>query len=164
MLLSLILPSGPDNDIILSRFLLARAGLHPLLYPLTSPWRWRQQGPQNRWYPTSSLHGVVTQKTMTWIYYRVNEKKPMDRTLSQMNLIRTFQLISQISFNMIFIYTLGLPKRYLPLTSFNKDFVRISCFRHVCYVMFMSSLLINHWKIKETETNLPQKFRNAMRT
>jgi hypothetical protein len=33
----------------------------------TSPWRWRQQGPPKRWYPTTSLHGVITQKTATWI-------------------------------------------------------------------------------------------------
>jgi hypothetical protein len=26
---------------------------------------WRQQGPVNQWYPTTLLHGVTTQKTMT---------------------------------------------------------------------------------------------------
>jgi len=26
-------------------------------------WRWMQQGPPKRWYPTATLHGVTTQKT-----------------------------------------------------------------------------------------------------
>jgi hypothetical protein len=26
-------------------------------------WRWRQLGPLKRWYPTTTLHGVTTQKT-----------------------------------------------------------------------------------------------------
>jgi len=25
---------------------------------ITSPWRWRQHGPQKRWHPTTILHGV----------------------------------------------------------------------------------------------------------
>jgi len=24
--------------------------------PITPPWRWRQQGPPKRWYPTATLH------------------------------------------------------------------------------------------------------------
>jgi len=31
----------------------------------SSPWRWRQQGPPNHWYPTTSKHTVTIQKTMT---------------------------------------------------------------------------------------------------
>jgi len=27
------------------------------------PWRWRQHGSPKRWYPTTTLHGVTTQKT-----------------------------------------------------------------------------------------------------
>jgi len=27
-----------------------------------SPWRWKQQGPSKRWYPTATLHGVTTHK------------------------------------------------------------------------------------------------------
>jgi len=34
---------------------------------LVTPRRWRQQGPPKRWYPTTTLHGITTQKTMTWI-------------------------------------------------------------------------------------------------
>jgi hypothetical protein len=29
--------------------------------------RWRQQSPPKRWYPTTSLHGVITQQITTWI-------------------------------------------------------------------------------------------------
>jgi len=29
----------------------------------TSPWRWRQYGPLKDFYPTTTLHGVTTQKT-----------------------------------------------------------------------------------------------------
>jgi hypothetical protein len=29
-------------------------------------WRWRQHGPLKRWYPTTTQHGVTTQKTSTW--------------------------------------------------------------------------------------------------
>jgi len=32
----------------------------------TCPWRWRQHWPPTRWYPTTILHGVITQKTTTW--------------------------------------------------------------------------------------------------
>jgi hypothetical protein len=28
-------------------------------------WSWRKHGPQKRWYPTTTLHGVITQKTST---------------------------------------------------------------------------------------------------
>jgi len=28
-------------------------------------WRWRQHSPLERWYPTTTLHGVTTQKTTT---------------------------------------------------------------------------------------------------
>jgi len=27
----------------------------------TSSWRWRQQDPSKRWYPTTSLHSVTSQ-------------------------------------------------------------------------------------------------------
>jgi len=30
-------------------------------------WRWRQHGPPKLWYPTTTLHGVTTQKTWNWI-------------------------------------------------------------------------------------------------
>jgi len=33
---------------------------------ISSGWRWRQHGPLKRWYPTTTLHGVTTQKTSTW--------------------------------------------------------------------------------------------------
>jgi len=34
----------------------------------SSPWRWRHQGPSKHWYPTTTLHGVTTQKTSPWIF------------------------------------------------------------------------------------------------
>jgi hypothetical protein len=37
----------------------------------TSPWRWRQHGPLKRWYPTTELHGITTQKTLIWIFTTV---------------------------------------------------------------------------------------------
>jgi len=59
----------------------------------TSPWRWRQHGPPNRWYPNTWLHGVTTQKTATWntdffvcfLFFICEEKcthyvSPYDRT------------------------------------------------------------------------------------
>jgi len=30
--------------------------------------RWRQHGPLKRWYPTTTLHGMTSQKISTWIY------------------------------------------------------------------------------------------------
>jgi len=33
----------------------------------TSPWRWWQQGPLKCLYPTTILHDITTQKTLTWI-------------------------------------------------------------------------------------------------
>jgi hypothetical protein len=30
-----------------------------------SPWRWRQQDPPKSWYPTTTIHGVATQQTLT---------------------------------------------------------------------------------------------------
>jgi len=29
-------------------------------------WRWREHGPLKRWYLTTTLHGVTTQRTSTW--------------------------------------------------------------------------------------------------
>jgi hypothetical protein len=34
-----------------------------------APWRWRHLGPPKRWFPTTLLHGVATQKTTAWIFY-----------------------------------------------------------------------------------------------
>jgi len=57
-------------------FLLAshnRTPLHSMpicmpFYPIqvTSSWRWRQHVPLICCYPTTTLHGVTTQKTSTW--------------------------------------------------------------------------------------------------
>jgi hypothetical protein len=33
-----------------------------------TPWRWKHHGPPKRWYLTTTLHGVTTQKTLTWIF------------------------------------------------------------------------------------------------
>jgi hypothetical protein len=37
-------------------------GILPQLYTASQPRRWRQHGPPKRWYPTTTLHGVTTQK------------------------------------------------------------------------------------------------------
>jgi hypothetical protein len=37
----------------------------------SEPWRWRQHGPLKLWYPTTTLHGLTTQKTLTWIFTAV---------------------------------------------------------------------------------------------
>jgi hypothetical protein len=42
--------------------------------PITSHWRRRQHGPLTRWYPTTTLHGVTTQKTTTWNFIVVKGK------------------------------------------------------------------------------------------
>jgi len=36
-------------------------------YHCTSHWRWRQYGPLKHWYPTTTLHTITTQKTLTSI-------------------------------------------------------------------------------------------------
>jgi len=38
------------------------------LHLYTSPWIWRQYGRPKRWYHITSLHGVTTQKSATWIH------------------------------------------------------------------------------------------------
>jgi hypothetical protein len=43
-------------------------------WQVISPWRWRQQDPPKRWYPTSSLHRVTIQKNSTWIFTAVKTK------------------------------------------------------------------------------------------
>jgi hypothetical protein len=40
-------------------------GILPHHYTASQPRRWRQHGPLNLWYPTTSLHGVTTQKIST---------------------------------------------------------------------------------------------------
>jgi len=37
-------------------------------------WRWRQHGPLNRWYPTTSLLSITTQQTTTWIFTAMKTK------------------------------------------------------------------------------------------
>jgi hypothetical protein len=32
----------------------------------TRPWRWRQHGPPKRWYPTTTLQGIITHKTKSY--------------------------------------------------------------------------------------------------
>jgi len=38
---------------------------------LSLPWIWRYCGSSKRWYPSISLHGVTTYKTVTWIFIAV---------------------------------------------------------------------------------------------
>jgi hypothetical protein len=47
----------------------------------SSPWRWRQHGPPKRWYPTTTLHGVTTQKISTWIFILKMEAACTSETL-----------------------------------------------------------------------------------
>jgi hypothetical protein len=46
-------------------------------------WRWKQQDPPKRWYPTTSLYGVITQKTVTSISITVKTSKTCFNTWSQ---------------------------------------------------------------------------------
>jgi len=55
------------------------------LYLITSPWRWRQYGPPKRWYPATSLHGIVTQKTTTWIFTTVKISSRMSLYFSKVH-------------------------------------------------------------------------------
>jgi hypothetical protein len=47
--------------------------IHVLIFLVMTPrnyvlgWRWRQYGPPKRWHPTTTLHGLTTQKPWTWI-------------------------------------------------------------------------------------------------
>jgi len=38
------------------------------LLPPSSGWRWRHYGPLKLWYLTTALHGITTQKTLTWTF------------------------------------------------------------------------------------------------
>jgi len=40
----------------------------PFPVPFTLPWKWRHHGLLKCWYPTTSLHDVITQKTKTWLF------------------------------------------------------------------------------------------------
>jgi hypothetical protein len=35
----------------------------------SSPWRQRQEGPSNHWYPTTILHNITTHKTLMWMKF-----------------------------------------------------------------------------------------------
>jgi myosin-crossreactive antigen len=43
-------------------------GILPQHYTASQPRRWWQHGPLERWYPTTTLHVVKTQKTLRYIY------------------------------------------------------------------------------------------------
>jgi hypothetical protein len=43
--------------------------------PTFQPWRWTQRLPEH-WHPTTSLHGVTTQKIRTWILTAVKTSNP----------------------------------------------------------------------------------------
>jgi hypothetical protein len=42
-------------------------GILPQHYTASQPRSWRQNGPLKRWYPTTTLYDVTTQKTYTLI-------------------------------------------------------------------------------------------------
>jgi hypothetical protein len=50
---------------------LRNVGILPQHYTASQPRGWRQYGPPKRWYPTTTLHGVTTQKTSIWIFTSV---------------------------------------------------------------------------------------------
>jgi hypothetical protein len=52
---------------------------------LGSPGRWMQHGPLKRWYPTTTLHGVTTQKTSTSNSTTVKASKPASLEYVQCN-------------------------------------------------------------------------------
>jgi len=43
-------------------------GLYCFLLQLLHPWRWRQHGSSECWYPTTTLRGTATQKTTNYIF------------------------------------------------------------------------------------------------
>jgi hypothetical protein len=43
-------------------------GILPHHYTVSQPRRWKKHGPLKRWYPTTTLHGITTQKTAIWIF------------------------------------------------------------------------------------------------
>jgi hypothetical protein len=62
----MLLPSSGQTD-------LWNDGILPQHYTASQPrrprletWKWRQHGPLKRWYPTTKLHRVTTQKTSAW--------------------------------------------------------------------------------------------------
>jgi len=65
---------GPNHSVCASCWLVAPAAPHQSghvsmlcsVIPVTSPWRWRQHGTMKWWYPTTSVHSITTQKTLTW--------------------------------------------------------------------------------------------------
>jgi len=67
-------PSGSHNSLCTFYLLVAPAAplqsrpIPMLLFSIsaTSPWRWRQHRPVKHLYPTTTLHGITTQKTLTW--------------------------------------------------------------------------------------------------
>jgi hypothetical protein len=60
-------------------------------------WRWRQQVPPKRWYPTATLHGVTTQKTSThwsWLSCTSDPTQQLQR-LSKVKNIKTYERVSK---------------------------------------------------------------------
>jgi len=55
-------------------------------YAVFSPWRWRQHGPPKRWYPDTTVHGITTQKTSTWIFIAVKISKLIWATITFLQL------------------------------------------------------------------------------
>jgi hypothetical protein len=53
-------------------------------------WRWRQRGPPKHWYPTTTLHGVTTQKNSTFHAHRSENLK--SHTIWRHNFIETIQI------------------------------------------------------------------------
>jgi hypothetical protein len=56
----------------------------PVPVPLPSPshftLKWKRHCPLKRWYPATILHGITTQKTTTWIFYRRKNLKSRIRS------------------------------------------------------------------------------------
>jgi hypothetical protein len=44
----------------------------------SEPWRWRQQSPPKRWYPTTTLHGVKTHSPWRWMQQGPQKHNPED--------------------------------------------------------------------------------------
>jgi hypothetical protein len=97
---------------------------------LYQPWRWRQHGYLKGWYPTTTLHGVTTQKTSTWNITAVKASRP---TLC-LPFIPYFCRPS-FAFFVLFIYFLNLSFIYVFIFFFF-FFFSASCRRKYCLFRF----------------------------
>jgi hypothetical protein len=81
-------------------------GILPQPYTASQPRRWRQHGPLKRWYPTTTLHGVMTQKNSAWIFIAVKASNltfPAWFTKEYSFKLITFTLIKWLEINKLYM-------------------------------------------------------------